>query len=217
MTEVKICGISEAEHALVAARAGADYIGIVFAPSRRQITSEKARQIVDAIQTLKSPPVTVGVFVNLPAKEVNRIAVLCHLDRVQLNGDEEWDYCREIECPITKAIHISPGATSMDVLTDIEAGYHRFSSERLICLLDSSVKGAPGGTGETFNWQLAKEVCARFPVMVAGGLTPENVGDLIRTAHPRGVDVSSGVESGGRKDTLRIKAFIEAVKKADLS
>lgn len=217
MTEVKICGLSEVEHALVAAQAGADYIGMVFRYGQRQVSTEKALQIVETVRTLKSHPVIVGVFVNQPANDVNRIASLCHLDRVQFSGDEDWDYCRDIERPMIRAVHISLDATAREVLTDIEAGYQLFSQDRLICLLDTSVRGVPGGTGETFNWQLAKEVCARFPVMVAGGLTPLNVGELVRAAHPRGVDVSSGVESGGKKDPVKIRAFIEAVRKAELN
>jgi len=94
-------------------------------------------------------------------------------------------------------------------------GYRLYSEREFICLLDSKTKEAYGGTGETYDWQLAKEVSARFPMMVAGGLTPANVGQLVKEVRPWGVDVSTGVETNGRKDASKIRAFVEAVRKAE--
>jgi phosphoribosylanthranilate isomerase len=214
VTNIKICGLSEAEHALVAARAGADLLGMIFAPYRRQVSPEKASVLVKAVHSLRHPPELVGVFVNAPAAEVNRIAESFHLDRVQLSGNETWRYCKQIERPIVKAVHVSPRTRVDKILSRIDIGA-RLKPD-LICLLDSKGEDAPGGTGKTFDWELAREVAARFPVIVAGGLTPENVSQAIREAQPWGIDVSSGVETNGQKDPDKIKAFVAAVRKAEV-
>ena len=213
MTKVKICGISEAEHALAAAEAGADFIGLVFAPSKRQVTVDKAREIILALKRLPSPPLVVGVFVNTPAHEVNRIADYCRLDWVQLSGDEPWEYCKDIERPIIKAIHVPNWEHEEEILDNLSIGQKLLKGRAFICLLDSHVEGSYGGTGQTFDWGLAGQVSQRFTVIIAGGLSAENVGQAIRLVQPWGVDVSSGVETDGVKDISKIKTFIEAVRK----
>jgi len=214
MTRIKICGLSEIQHVLAAAEAGADFIGLVFAPSRRQVSTKKALQLVEAVCNLKPRPAVVGVFVNSAADEVNRIADYCHLDRVQLSGDEDWDYCQKIERPIIKTVHISNTQTAEQIVSEIATGYQLLPKQNLICLLDSKVGDTYGGTGQAFDWQLAGKVSARFPVLIAGGLTPTNVGQLVKETQPWGVDVSSGVETNGQKDTAKIIAFIKAVRRA---
>ncbi|MBI2831292.1 MAG: phosphoribosylanthranilate isomerase [Chloroflexi bacterium] len=216
MTRVKICGLMEVEHALAAAEAGADYIGTILAPSKRRISPEKASQIVDAVRKLKKRPKVVGVFVNSSAEEVNRIAEECKLDLVQLSGDEFWDYCRNIAKPIIKVIHVRGDKTIGEVMLEIEKGYRLSLKQDPIVMLDShDASGRYGGTGRKFDWQLAKEVSARFPIMVAGGLDITNVGQLLRQVHPWGVDVSSGVETNGVKSIEKIKDFIKTVRSID--
>ncbi len=216
MTKIKICGLSEIEPALAASEAGADFLGLVFAPSRRQVSPEKALKIVEAIRRLRPHPATVGIFVNSTAQEVNLIAYHCRLDWVQLSGDESWQYCQEIEKPIIKVIHISTGQKADEIITRIDHGYHQLSPRQdFIFLLDSLVEDAYGGTGEVFDWNLAAAVAARFPIIAAGGLTLTNVGQLIKEVHPWGVDVSTGVETGGQKDTSKIKTFVQAVRRAE--
>jgi phosphoribosylanthranilate isomerase len=212
VTKIKICGLSETQHALAAAKAGADFIGLVFAPSRRQVSTPKALQIVKAIHSLRSHPDIVGVFVNSASGEVNRIADRCNLDWVQLSGDETWDYCQQIERPIIKAVHVSNARTSEEVISEISTGYRLLPRHDFVCLLDSRVGDAYGGTGQSFDWKLAREVSARFSVIIAGGLTPDNAGQLVKEVLPWGVDVSTGVETDGQKDVAKIAEFIRVVR-----
>ena len=215
MTRVKICGIREKAHALAAIEAGADFIGLVFAPSRRQVTPAQAGEIVNAAKSRSDAIDTVGVFVNMPATEVNNIAGSCNLDWVQLSGDESWEYCRQISRPVIKAIRIRQGQSPEQILADLATWAKILTSKKYLYLLDSEVEGRYGGTGTTFDWALARQATKQSPVIIAGGLTPENVAEVIEMVAPWGVDVSSGVETGGVKDIAKIEAFIEAVRKAD--
>jgi len=215
MTQVKICGIRDKAHALATIEAGSNFIGLVFAPSQRQVTPIQAGEIVSAVKKCSQATAVVGVFVNMPAAEVNRTASSCNLDWVQLSGDESLEYCRQITKPLIKAIRIKPRQRPEEICEDLATGARVLSSQRCVYLLDSQVKGKYGGTGMTFDWSLARQAAEQFPVIIAGGLTPENVAQAIETVAPWGVDVSSGVETGGVKDIAKIRAFIEAVRRAD--
>jgi len=211
MTRIKICGIRDETHALAAADAGADFIGLVFAPSRRQVIPAQAREIADAVRKSSAATKVVGVFVDAPVFQINEIADFCALDVVQLSGNESWEDCRKIANPVIKAIRV--GRQSLeDICAELSAASRLLARRRFITLLDSEVEGKYGGTGESFNWGLAKEVARKFPVMIAGGLNPQNVAMLLKRVSPWGVDVSSGVESNGVKDASKIRAFIEAVR-----
>jgi len=214
VTRVKICGLTDIDTAIAAAEAGADLLGLVFAPSRRRVTPEAGRAITAAIRTRKLCPLLVGVFVNLPAGEVNRTAAFCGLDRVQLSGEESWAYCRRMELPVIKTVHVPAGADGREITRRIAAGRY-FLGAGLTCLLDTAAPGAHGGTGRRFDWRIAREAAARFPVIIAGGLDAESVGQLVREVRPWGVDVASGVETAGSKDTEKIRAFIAAVRRAE--
>jgi phosphoribosylanthranilate isomerase len=212
MTRIKICGITESEQAVLAAEAGADFVGLVFAQSSRQINPKTAATIVHEVKKTVESPQVVGVFVNMPADDVNFIAESCHLDWVQLSGDESWEYCRKIKKSLIKTVHVHPSSPSVEIIDEIRQGYTFFTPDHLKILLDAKVKGAYGGTGKTFNWRLAKEVNEKYPVLVAGGLNVDNVVQMISEVKPWGVDVSSGVESGGKKDLEKIKTFIRNVR-----
>jgi phosphoribosylanthranilate isomerase len=213
-TRVKICGIRDKTHALAAVEAGADFIGLVFAPSQRQVSPAKACEIASAVKKSNDTAKVVGVFVNAPSSQVNELADFCALDWVQLSGDESWEYCHEVVRPVIKAIRIDQQSPEK-LYAELSAGSKLLPTQGFITLLDSQVEGKYGGTGESFDWKLVQQVAKRFPVIIAGGLDLKNVAKLIERVAPWGVDVSSGVETGGVKDTAKIKAFIEAVRKAD--
>ena len=215
MTRVKICGIRQKAHALAVIEAGGDFIGLVFTHSQRQVTLSQAQDIVGAVKKCSEATAVVGVFVNMPAYEVNRIANSCNLDWVQLSGDEPWEYCHQITKPLIKAVRIKEGQHPEEICADLASGAKVLASHRYIYLLDSQVKGKYGGTGMTFDWSLARQAAQHFPVIIAGGLTPENVAQVIKMIAPWGVDVSSGVEVDGVKDIVKIRTFIETVRRAD--
>lgn len=213
MTKIKICGITGVTYARAAIEAGADLIGVVFAPSPRKVTYRKAREIVAAVKEYYFP--VVGVFVNTPAAAVNAAAADCGLDWVQLSGDENWEYCRQIEKPLIKAIHIMPDWNEEELLAHLEEGKRVLGDRAPIYLLDTSAENKYGGTGKVFAWEIARRAAVKYPVIIAGGLKPQNVGEVVSSLKPWGVDVSSGVESRGVKDTAKIKTFVQAARAAD--
>ncbi|ADJ25811.1 Phosphoribosylanthranilate isomerase [Dehalogenimonas lykanthroporepellens BL-DC-9] len=210
MTHIKICGVTDVETAALCGRLGADFIGLVFAESRRRVTPEKAMEITHHLLSQARRPRLVGVFVNEPAEEVNRIAEYCRLDRVQLSGDEDDDYCARIERPVIRAMRVGADTSVQEVV----AGIIRAPAHR-IHLLDARADDRYGGTGRVFDWQLLAGFGSELSLMVAGGLTPENVGELIRRYRPWGVDVSSGVEKNGYKDPASIRDFIREARQAE--
>jgi phosphoribosylanthranilate isomerase len=155
----------------------------------------------------------VGVFVNEEVDEVNRIAAYCNLDWIQLSGNEKQEYCLKIERPLIKVIHMSSDKTPELITSEIYNNYSLLENNKLVFLLDTHSSLTYGGTGKLFNWDLLKRISPKYPMFIAGGLTPGNVSELVKNIKPWGVDVSSGVETDGKKDSIKIKAFIEAVKK----
>jgi len=199
---VKICGITNAEDALVAADSGADALGFMFyAPSPRCVTRERAAEIIREL-----PPfiARVGVFVDPTEEEVRRAIAECGIDTLQFHGEESPEFCCQFNLRVIKAFRVRDAAS-------LEAT-KAFPKEAW--LLDSFVAGKLGGTGEKFNWDLAAEAARHHrTVLLAGGLTPENAAAAVKKVRPYGLDVSSGVESvPGKKDTAKIRAFITAAK-----
>jgi len=205
VTAVKICGIRRVDDALVAAEAGADMLGLVFAPSRRRIDPDAARDIVTEVKRQGEVKV-VGVFVNESVGEMNRIARLCQLDLVQLSGDEPDDTVAALDVPAIQVLHVGPGETAV-ALERRAAG-----SEAQLLLLDAARSGSYGGTGQSFAWVVSLELCRQRPVLLAGGLNAGNVREAIRAVQPWGVDVSSGVERAGQKSEVDIRAFVAVAR-----
>lgn len=219
MTAVKICGIRTPEHAAIAAEAGADLIGTVFAlQSTRTVTPEAATAIAAAARGAAAPaPKLVGVFVNERPDRINQLADACGLDLVQLSGDEPWSDVPQIRHPVIKALRVPAGRTAESVIAELEQEYPALAARGGRCLLESHVAGHYGGTGQQVDWSLAAAVAARFPVLLSGGLAPGNVAEAIRRVQPWGVDVSSGIETAGTKDPEKIRAFIAATRAASPS
>ena|SRR5215813_13511217 len=203
---VKICGITNLPDALQATEAGADALGFVFyASSPRKTTIEAAAPIAKAIP---AHVVKVGVFVDAEDEFVYRAIAECHLNLLQFHGEETPEYCRQFGLMSMKAFRMRD--------TESLARLRAYPTEAW--LLDAYSPEKPGGTGMRFNWDLAIEAQKLGrPIFLAGGLTPENVGDAVQRVHPYGVDVSSGTEAEpGKKDHAKVKAFISAAKAAIL-
>lgn len=200
---VKICGITNAKDAEIAVEAGADALGFIFVGGTpRYIDPDAARDIVNDLPPLVSP---VGVFADHPVAEVERVIARCGFRTVQLQGSEAPEYCRHLAVSVIKTFRVRPGGPA----PPFEAyRVHAF-------LLDTFVEGKLGGTGQTFPLEIASSAKAFGRVIIAGGLTPENVAQVIREVHPYAVDVSSGVESKpGRKDPQKVRDFIACVRGA---
>ena len=217
MTRFKICGLREVGHAVTAARAGADFLGFVFVPSvRRQLSREEARDIINTYrgEVGQGGPRLVGLFADQPVAEVNAAVRECGLDAVQLCGDEPPAYWEQVEGRVIKQIKVRDDGDRERAVSRVLRLCGQVVSRGHIAMLDAFERGALGGTGRSFDWSVAAAVAGRYDFMLAGGLTSENVGQAIATAHPWGVDVSSGVETGGVKDAAKIVAFAEQVRLA---
>ena len=190
MISVKICGITRFEDAAEAVKLGANALGYILTSSPRQISPEKARDIIGSL-----PPFvkSVGVFVNESPATIRDITDLCGLDLVQLHGDESPDLCKEFMPYTMKALRIKDDS----IIPSIES----YRGKVRALLLDTYVKNKPGGTGKTFDWDLAVKIKAfNIPIILSGGLGPNNIEDAIKTIRPYGVDINSGVEeSPGKK------------------
>ena len=201
MVRVKICGITNRDDALMAVEAEADALGFVFyEKSSRYVTPQKAAAIIRDL-----PPFVqaVGLFVNEEAEQVNWTADFCGLDVVQLHGEEDPEYCVEMTRRVVKAFRVKDSNSLAGIKRYQVAGY----------LLDAWSPLAHGGTGQTFDWDLACSVASTGRLVLAGGLTPDNVAEAVRTVAPYGVDVSSGVESlPGRKDPDKVREFVRRAK-----
>ncbi len=194
---VKICGLKTVQQAVAAQEAGTDYIGLIMAPGRRQVSPETARRICQAVKRVEC----VGVFVDAPLAVVRELAAYCGFDRVQLHGQETAGYCEAIGIPYIKSFVVDNQLPDEAALAAYKNG---------LFLVDSG-----SGSGIPFDWQS----CAVLPeqlrqnnMLLAGGLQADNVQAAIRTAKPLGVDVSSGVETNGEKDLGKIAAFIRMVR-----
>ncbi|MBI3161608.1 MAG: phosphoribosylanthranilate isomerase [Chloroflexi bacterium] len=202
MTKIKICGIKTVKDALAAMEAGADLIGFNFYPkSPRYIDVGTCRNIMSVMR--KHGHVTyVGVFVNASVEEVYATIETCGLSLAQLHGDETPEMLSALNGKAFKAFRGIPS----DII-----GYERNDAPAL--LVDAAVKDVYGGSGVTADWSAAAELAKKYPLLLAGGLTPENVADAVRQVKPWGVDVASGVESApGEKDAAKMSAFVKAVK-----
>lgn len=210
MTAIKICGITREQDALAAARCGVNAIGLVFyAQSPRCVAPARAAQLMRAL-----PPfvMSVGLFVDAAANDVHQTLAAARVDLLQFHGDETPVYCRQFGVPYLKALRVRPGLDLLQYARD----YH----DARALLLDAYVEGTHGGTGATFDWALIPQNLP-LPVVLSGGLTPENVTAAVQAVKPWAVDVSSGVEipglaNKGIKDAAKIAAFVTGVRNADV-
>jgi len=217
MTRLKVCGLRDVENALVVADEGADFLAFNFVPgARRRLSVEEAVSIIGEYRRRRGSggPRLVGVFADQPVDEVNRVVDLCGLDLAQLCGDEAPDHWRSISVPIIKQVKVRDDLPREKAVADTTRRVSHVLSKGHIVLLDRYEAGAHGGTGRSFDWGIAREVSRCHDFLMAGGLTPDNVGRAIGEASPWGVDVSSGVETDGVKDPVKVRAFAKAVRQA---
>ena len=202
MTVTKICGIKTLKDALAAIDSGADYLGFNFYSKSVRFIEKSACAEITSVLKREHPQVKlVGVFVNSSVEEIKDILQTCHLDLAQLHGDETPETFAQLAPHAFRAFRGIP---------ESNGGYER--DEAPAMLIDAAVKGVYGGSGVTADWSAAAELAKKYPLLLAGGLTPENVADAVRQVQPWGVDVASGVESApGEKDAEKMKAFVRAI------
>jgi phosphoribosylanthranilate isomerase len=206
MTIIKICGIKTLKDALAAIDSGADYVGFNFYPKSVRFIEKSACAEITSVLKQEYPQIKlVGVFVNSSVEEIKNILQTCQLNLAQLHGDET---------PGT-FVQLAPHAfRAFRGIPESNAGYER--NEAPAMLIDAAVKGVYGGSGVTADWAAAAELAKKYPLLLAGGLTPENVADAVRQVQPWGVDVASGVESTpGEKDAGKMSAFVKGVRVAE--
>ena len=227
MTFVKICSVRAVEHAVWAREAGADAIGMIFADAPRRIEIRTARavrrELGERIEVLDADagtierqrreadqPLLVGVFARQGIEEIERVLDQVDLDLVQLSGGEHPALVGRVRRAVVRAVHIDGGMDARAVLREIDR------APNALAHLDARSQQG-GGTGERIDWSLAADVAAQRPIVLAGGLDPDNVGDAVSQVKPWAVDVSSGVETDGVKDREKIRAFIAAAKGGGIS
>lgn len=208
---VKICGVRTLEDSLAAVEAGADMLGFNFyPPSSRWISVDTCRQIVAGLKQRAVQVCLVGVFVNAALPEIQFTLQTCSLDLAQLSGDEPGDLLQRLGQPAFKALR---PAGVVDLQELVQRYPHR--SQPPAWLVDAYRPGSFGGAGQTADWELAAGLAAQAPILLAGGLTPENVSMAVARVKPWGVDVASGVESApGQKDRRKMEAFMRAARQA---
>ena len=205
MTEVKICGITSTEDALVAAHCGATALGFIFyPPSPRYIKPEDAKIIISA---LPDKVVKVGVFVNEKPENIKKLVEACALDMIQLHGDESSEYCRQFPTSMMiKAVELKNNDDIDRALTYPVAAL----------LIDTRDAGLYGGTGKKSNWGLAGDLRGKKPLILSGGLNAENVADALKTVGPVALDINSGVEaSPGKKDHQKLACIFDIIQASD--
>ena len=245
MTLVKICGNRTPADVISAAEAGADFVGMIFAESTRQVSPGEAHAMVRALgdplaaHEIAMPPpargharederewfrhgaevieayldakrpLTVGIFADQPIEEVNEIVQESGVDLVQLSGDESWEDCLLVTRQVIQVVHVSPLDSPSDPMRFVEPGF------AIALMLDSAHGPYRGGSGRPFDWEVARIVSSELPLILSGGLAPENVAEAMERVRPWVVDVASGTERDGRKNPERVQAFIEAVRRQD--
>jgi len=203
MVRVKICGITNLEDALSAIEWGTDALGFVFAPSPRQLTLEQAQSMVEQLPPFVSK---VGVFVDSNLVTVQQVMSACGLDLAQLHGSESPDFCQALFPRVIKSFRVKDEST-LALLPQYKVSAY---------LLDSYHPHLVGGTGQVFNWDIAKRASQYGPIILSGGLGPDNVRQAISKVNPYAVDVSSGIESSpGKKDHHKMRAFLRLCKEGD--
>jgi phosphoribosylanthranilate isomerase len=218
MTHVKICGFQTSEAAIAAVDAGADAIGFVFVPSaRRRLNMTKASTLIAELREHygDAHPEIVGLFADQPVEDVKEHIQKLGLDSVQLCGAENVGYTKDLGVPIYKVIGVDPSVPISAQMPRIMVLQHRHQLAGHKIVIDTKVAGEYGGTGLTFDWEMAAELARGLEFSLAGGLTPENVGAAVAQVKPWGVDASSGVESDGEKDLAKIVAFVDAIRAVD--
>lgn len=210
---VKICGLQDASAAQAAVDAGADALGFILAPSRRRISPQEVMEIASALDRSTSHPSIVGVTVNTTAEEITQMVETAGLETVQLSGDESTGILDRLDLPVIKVVRFPEGVTLDDAMREIDPWFAASKPVARV-IVEGHAPGSWGGTGTRADWSFVETLAVRYPVVLAGGLDPDNVGEAISTARPWGVDVSSGVETDGRKDAAKIREFVRAARTA---